>query len=44
MPDLPAFCPSAQQIRDFVEGIQSVDAVVISGGGNLNSRYGWLLL
>lgn len=43
MPDLPDFCPSAQQIRDFVEGIQSVDAVVISGGGNLNSRYGWLL-
>ena len=43
MPNLPDFCPSAQQIRDFVEGIQSVDAVVISGGGNLNSRYGWLL-
>ena len=43
MPDLPDFCPSAQLIRDFVEGIQSVDAVVISGGGNLNSRYGWLL-
>jgi len=35
MPDLPDFCPSAQQIRDFVEGIQSVDAVVISGGGSL---------
>ena len=31
MPDLPDFCPSAQQIRDFVEGIQPVDAVVISG-------------
>ena len=43
MPDLPDFCPSAQHIRDFAEGIQSVDAVVISGGGNLNSRYGWLL-
>lgn len=27
----------------FVEGVAGVDAVLMAGGGNLNSRYGWLL-
>lgn len=35
--------PSREQIRDFVSGVCAVDAIVISGGGNMNSRYGWLL-
>ena len=43
MPTLPKFAPDATKIRAFVEGVCAVDAVVISGGGNLNSRYGWLL-
>ena len=43
MPALPEFAPDATKIRAFVEGVCAVDAVVISGGGNLNSRYGWLL-
>lgn len=27
----------------YVEGVASVDAVLMAGGGNMNSRYGWLL-
>lgn len=29
--------------RGLVETLRSVDAVLIAGGGNLNSTYGWLL-
>ncbi|WP_346846210.1 polysaccharide pyruvyl transferase family protein [uncultured Rothia sp.] len=36
---------SEQQLRfdRFVADVSSVDAVLIAGGGNMNSRYGWLL-
>ncbi|MBM7052109.1 MULTISPECIES: polysaccharide pyruvyl transferase family protein [unclassified Rothia (in: high G+C Gram-positive bacteria)] len=27
----------------FVEGVAEADAVLLAGGGNMNSRYGWLL-
>ena len=32
-----------ERIVEFADSIAAMDAVVISGGGNLNSRYGWLL-
>ncbi len=38
--------PLAQTVErmvEFADAIATMDAVVISGGGNLNSRYGWLL-
>lgn len=38
--------PLAQTVErmvEFADAIAAMDAVVVSGGGNLNSRYGWLL-
>ena len=38
--------PLAQTVErmvEFADAIATMDAVVISGGGNLNSRFGWLL-
>ena len=38
--------PLAQTVErmvEFANAIAAMDAVVVSGGGNLNSRYGWLL-
>ena len=38
--------PLAQTVErmvEFADAIAALDAVVVSGGGNLNSRYGWLL-
>lgn len=38
--------PLAQTVErmvEFADSIAAMDAVVVSGGGNLNSRYGWLL-
>lgn len=38
--------PLAQTVErmvEFADSIATMDAVVVSGGGNLNSRYGWLL-
>lgn len=38
--------PLAQTVErmvEFADAISTMDAVVVSGGGNLNSRYGWLL-
>ena len=32
-----------ERIDEFINAISSCDGVHISGGGNLNSRYGWLL-
>ena len=32
-----------ERIVEFADSIAAMDAVVVSGGGNLNSRYGWLL-
>ena len=34
---------TVERIVDFADSIAAMDAVVVSGGGNLNSRYGWLL-
>ena len=34
---------TVERMVDFADAIATMDAVVISGGGNLNSRYGWLL-
>ena len=35
--------PSEDQLWDLLGVIESSDAVLIAGGGNLNSTYGWLL-
>ena len=35
--------PSGDQVWDFFRVIEACDAVVIAGGGNMNSGYGWLL-
>lgn len=38
--------PLAQTVErmvEFADAITTMDALVVSGGGNLNSRYGWLL-
>lgn len=37
--------PSEQhrRFKQFVSDVSGADAVVIAGGGNMNSRYGWLL-
>ena len=32
-----------ERMVEFADSIAAMDAVVVSGGGNLNSRYGWLL-
>lgn len=32
-----------RRLEQLVEDISRADAVVIAGGGNMNSRYGWLL-
>lgn len=34
---------TVERMVEFADAIASMDAVVVSGGGNLNSRYGWLL-
>lgn len=34
---------TVERMVEFAEAIATMDAVVVSGGGNLNSRYGWLL-
>lgn len=34
---------TVERMVDFADSIATMDAVVVSGGGNLNSRYGWLL-
>ncbi|PWD50390.1 hypothetical protein C8046_06730 [Serinibacter arcticus] len=39
----PRALPADDQIHAFVEAVRSCDALVVAGGGNLNSRYGWLL-
>lgn len=35
--------PADDQVFAVIEAIRGVDALFIAGGGNLNSRYGWLL-
>lgn len=34
---------TVERMVNFADSIIAMDAVVISGGGNLNSRFGWLL-
>ena len=34
---------TVERMVDFADSIATMDAVVVSGGGNLNSRSGWLL-
>lgn len=34
---------TVERMVEFADAIAAMDAVVASGGGNLNSRYGWLL-
>ena len=34
---------TVERMVGFADSIAALDAVVISGGGNLNSRFGWLL-
>lgn len=34
---------TVERMVEFADAIATMDAVVVSGGGNLNSRYGWLL-
>lgn len=35
--------PARPEITDFVRSVSRVDGIVIAGGGNMNSTYGWLL-
>ncbi|HZK05357.1 MAG TPA: polysaccharide pyruvyl transferase family protein [Actinomycetaceae bacterium] len=35
--------PADDQVFGVIETIRGVDALFIAGGGNMNSRYGWLL-
>lgn len=35
--------PPEDQVFELIEALRGVDALLIAGGGNLNSRYGWLL-
>ncbi|WP_158609595.1 polysaccharide pyruvyl transferase family protein [Kocuria soli] len=35
--------PGSDPLFDLIETIRGVDAVLIAGGGNMNSDYGWLL-
>ena len=34
---------TVERMVEFADSIAAMDALVVSGGGNLNSRYGWLL-
>ena len=34
---------TVERMVEFADSIAAMDAVVVSGGGNLNSRFGWLL-
>lgn len=34
---------TVERMVEFADAIATMDAVVVSGGGNLNSRFGWLL-
>lgn len=34
---------TVEHMVEFADSIAAMDAIVVSGGGNLNSRYGWLL-
>lgn len=44
LPDvLHPLAQTVERMVGFADSIATMDAVVISGGGNLNSRYGWLL-
>lgn len=40
---LHSLAQTVERMVEFADAIAAMDAVVISGGGNLNSRYGWLL-
>lgn len=35
--------PPEDQVFALIEALRGVDALLIGGGGNMNSRYGWLL-
>ncbi|GAB3547354.1 hypothetical protein GCM10027404_09200 [Arthrobacter tumbae] len=35
--------PPSDQVWGFIEALRSCDALLIAGGGNMNSIYGWLL-
>ncbi len=35
--------PASDQVFGIIETLRGVDALFIAGGGNVNSRYGWLL-
>lgn len=35
--------PPTDQVWKFIDAIESCDALLIAGGGNMNSIYGWLL-
>jgi len=39
----PGVLPPEDQVFGVIETIRSVDALLIAGGGNMNSTYGWLL-
>lgn len=39
----PGALPPEDKVHRIIEQIRGVDALVIGGGGSLNSRYGWLL-
>ena len=44
MPEvLHPLAQTVERMVEFADAIATMDAVVVSGGGNLNSRYGWLL-
>ena len=44
LPDvLHPLAQTVERMVEFADAIATMDAVVVSGGGNLNSRYGWLL-
>ena len=35
--------PADDQVHALIEALRTVDALLVAGGGNLNSAYGWLL-
>ncbi|WP_342372361.1 S-layer homology domain-containing protein [Propioniciclava soli] len=39
----PDVLPAHDQVFGVIETLRGVDALFIAGGGNMNSRYGWLL-
>lgn len=41
--DRLAEAPQDPEILRFIREVATMDGVVIAGGGNMNSRYGWLL-